>query len=249
MSATASRRAVCAASLAMAHACVGLLLLQSIRQIRSLRSDLVELQRRVEEHQVPAGRDPGHPWSTRGQGGWRGTRDVRGPSRRKMRQTKSGRAFLHLLPVSSHSDDEKDCTVVKWAPSQSQGLLVSGETITVVTGGPYFIYSQVTSGWWRGGVFPKQLRCARNTQVLYKNATVFMGHVISKSLNGAGGTLMKCFTSMPERSSISSKALNSCFTAGVHFLESGSVLELNIPRKSAEVILKPHSTFLGIFHI
>uniref|UniRef100_A0AAY4C0R6 THD domain-containing protein n=1 Tax=Denticeps clupeoides TaxID=299321 RepID=A0AAY4C0R6_9TELE len=226
MSATASRRAVCAASLAMAHACVGLLLLQSIRQIRSLRSDLVELQRRVEEHQVPAGRDPGHPWSTRGQGGWRGTRDVRGPSRRKMRQTK-WRAFLHLLPVSSHSDDEKDCTVVKWAPSQSQGLLVSGETITVVTGGPYFIYSQV----------------------LYKNATVFMGHVISKSLNGAGGTLMKCFTSMPERSSISSKALNSCFTAGVHFLESGSVLELNIPRKSAEVILKPHSTFLGIFHI
>lgn len=36
---------------------------------------------------------------------------------------------------------------------------------------------------------------------------------------------------------------------GIFFLESGSVLELSVPRKSADLILKPYSTFFGLFSL
>lgn len=36
---------------------------------------------------------------------------------------------------------------------------------------------------------------------------------------------------------------------GIHFLESGSTLQLAVPRRSAELILTAHATFMGILNI
>ncbi|XP_035617224.1 tumor necrosis factor ligand superfamily member 13 isoform X4 [Oncorhynchus keta] len=115
----------------------------------------------------------------------------------------------------------------EWALGLSrlgEGLQVFGEKVTVVTEGTYFIYSQV----------------------LYKDTTWTMGHVIKKRLHGIETILMKCIQSMPSNITV---AQNTCYTAGVHYLEPGSTLELSIPRKSAGLVLKPHSTFLGMFRI
>ncbi|XP_051749379.1 tumor necrosis factor ligand superfamily member 13 isoform X5 [Ctenopharyngodon idella] len=108
--------------------------------------------------------------------------------------------------------------------SRGEGLQVSGDTVTVEAEGTYFIYSQV----------------------LYKDTTWVMGHVITKRLKGAETKLMKCLKSMPSNVS---QPLNTCYTAGIHFLESGSSLQLSVPRKSAELILTAHATFMGLFSI
>lgn len=54
--------------------------------------------------------------------------------------------FVYLIFSFSFFLDQDDCTDVKWeaAYSQGEGLQVSGETVTVVSEGPYFIYSQVS---------------------------------------------------------------------------------------------------------
>ncbi|XP_051548257.1 tumor necrosis factor ligand superfamily member 13 isoform X2 [Myxocyprinus asiaticus] len=155
----------------------------------------------------------------------RDTRDVQ--EQKKLRQRRQKRhTFLHLVPMSSQSYNDYDTTVLSWALGQSrgEGLQLSGDTVTVVTEGTYFIYSQV----------------------LYKDTTWVMGHVITKRLRGAESKLMKCLKSMPRNVS---QPLNTCYTAGVHFLESGSTLQLSVPRKSAELILTAHATFMGIFNI
>uniref|UniRef100_A0A8C7HDY7 Uncharacterized protein n=1 Tax=Oncorhynchus kisutch TaxID=8019 RepID=A0A8C7HDY7_ONCKI len=69
-----------------------------------------------------------------------------------------------------------------------------------------------------------------------------MGHVIKKRLHGIETSLMTCIQSMPSNIAV---AQNTCYTAGVHYLEPGSTLELCIPRKSAGLVLKPRTTFLG----
>uniref|UniRef100_A0A4W5JKA6 TNF superfamily member 13 n=1 Tax=Hucho hucho TaxID=62062 RepID=A0A4W5JKA6_9TELE len=159
--------------------------------------------------------------------GIRGKREISRHGRRRQRRTAGRSAFLHLVPLSSHSFDEDDYTLVEWALGLSrlgEGLQVFGEKVTVVTEGTYFIYSQV----------------------LYKDTTWTMGHVIKKRLHGIETILMKCIQSMPSNITV---AQNTCYTAGVHYLEPGSTLELSIPRKSAGLVLKPHSTFLGMFRI
>ncbi|CAB1316019.1 unnamed protein product [Coregonus sp. 'balchen'] len=116
--------------------------------------------------------------------------------------------------------DEDDYTLVKWALGQSlgEGMQVSGETVTVVTEGTYFIY----------------------------NTTWTMVHVIKKRLHGIETSLMTCIQSMPSNITV---AQNTCYTAVVHYLEQGSTLELSIPRKSAGFVLKPHTSFFGMFRI
>ncbi|XP_060768227.1 tumor necrosis factor ligand superfamily member 13 isoform X2 [Neoarius graeffei] len=158
-------------------------------------------------------------------GSRRGKRDV--SSQRKVRQKRAKQlTFLHLVPLSKHSYDEHDKTVLSWVAGRSHGvgLQVSGDSITVVTKGLYFIYSQV----------------------LYKDHTWVMGHVITMRLNGVETKLLKCLKSMP--SNVSAPR-NTCYTAGVHFLESGSVLELSVPRQSAELDISAHATFMGLFSI
>ncbi|XP_055056796.2 tumor necrosis factor ligand superfamily member 13 isoform X3 [Misgurnus anguillicaudatus] len=134
--------------------------------------------------------------------------------------------FLHLVPVSSQSYNDDDLTVLSWAVGRSRGngLQVSGDTVTVVTEGTYFIYSQV----------------------LHKHTTSVMGHVVTKKLKGAESKLMKCLKSIPINVS---QPLNTCYTAGIHFLESGSTLQLSVPRTAAELILTAHATFMGILNI
>uniref|UniRef100_A0A674BMQ5 THD domain-containing protein n=1 Tax=Salmo trutta TaxID=8032 RepID=A0A674BMQ5_SALTR len=63
-----------------------------------------------------------------------------------------------------------------------------------------------------------------------------------KRLHGIETSMMTCIQSMPSNITV---AQNTCYTAGVHYLEPGSTLELCIPRKSAGLDLKPHTTFLG----
>lgn len=55
--------------------------------------------------------------------------------------------FLFCSCFFLSSSDERDMTVLSWAVGRSQGagLQVSGESITVVTEGSYFIYSQVST--------------------------------------------------------------------------------------------------------
>ncbi|XP_017543759.1 tumor necrosis factor ligand superfamily member 13 isoform X1 [Pygocentrus nattereri] len=206
------------------------------RHIRSVTVELMDLERRVRALQkgqewwnegvcCPSGTCCGcQVWESPKFGGSRGKRDLSSPGKIRQKRQTERRSFLHLIPASAHSNDERDLTVLTWALGQIQGagLQASGETITVATEGNYFIYSQV----------------------LYKDTTWVMGHVITKRLKGAETKLMKCLKSMPSNDSV-----NTCYTAGVHFLESGSVLELSIPRKSAELILVAHATFMGIFSI
>ncbi|XP_072548790.1 tumor necrosis factor ligand superfamily member 13 isoform X2 [Salminus brasiliensis] len=200
------------------------------RHIRLLRVELMDLQGNVRALQkgqeglcCPLGTCCG-VWGTPATQISREKREVSGPKNRRKRQKQ--RSLLHLIPAFKHSYAERDLTILTWALGRSQGvgLQVSGETITVVTEGTYFIYSQV----------------------LYKDNTWVMGHVITKRLNGAESKLMKCLKSMPSNLS---DPVNTCYTAGVHFLESGSVLELSVPRQSAELILSAHATFMGIFSI
>ncbi|XP_051749374.1 tumor necrosis factor ligand superfamily member 13 isoform X2 [Ctenopharyngodon idella] len=158
--------------------------------------------------------------------GGRDKRDVTEQKKQRKRRQTEKHTFLHLVPVSSQSYNDHDTTVLSWALGQSrgEGLQVSGDTVTVEAEGTYFIYSQV----------------------LYKDTTWVMGHVITKRLKGAETKLMKCLKSMPSNVS---QPLNTCYTAGIHFLESGSSLQLSVPRKSAELILTAHATFMGLFSI
>lgn len=155
-------------------------------------------------------------------------RDVARRRRRRQRCPDGRMSVLHLQPLSSQSFDDDDYTLVKWAVGKSLGnglqVGMSGEVVTIVTEGTYFIYSQV----------------------LYKDTTWTMGHVIKKRIHGTETSLMKCIQSMPSNITV---AQNTCFTAGVHYLEPGSTLELSIPRKSAGLVLKGHATFLGMFSL
>ncbi|KAG1957863.1 tumor necrosis factor ligand superfamily member 13 isoform X1 [Pimephales promelas] len=156
----------------------------------------------------------------------RDKRDVTEQRKQRKRRQTERHTFLHLVPVSLQSYNDHDTTVLSWALGQSrgEGLQVSGDTVTVEAEGTYFIYSQV----------------------LYKDTTWLMGHVITKRLKGAETKLMKCLKSMPSNVS---QPLNTCYTAGIYFLESGSTLQLSVPRKSAELILTAHATFMGLFSI
>ncbi|XP_065140500.1 tumor necrosis factor ligand superfamily member 13 isoform X3 [Paramisgurnus dabryanus] len=140
----------------------------------------------------------------------RNKRDVTEEKKQRQRRHTEHHPFLHLVPVSTQSNKDEDTTVLSWAVGRSRGngLQVSGDTVTVVTEGTYFIYSQ--------------------------------------KLKGAESKLMKCLRSM----SINvTNPLNTCYTAGIHFLESGSTLQLSVPRTSAELILTAHATFMGILNI
>ncbi|XP_062391555.1 tumor necrosis factor ligand superfamily member 13 isoform X1 [Sardina pilchardus] len=225
----------CAVSLITVCICFSLLRLQS-EQINELRNDLMALKMNVEKADIIKRSAYCSGVDAKGQSASRGRRETskRG---RKQRQTQKRkrqcasvgrRTFLHLRASSFVSYDKDDYTAIQWtaAGSQGEGLEVSGETVTVATEGPYFIYSQV----------------------LYKGTTWSMGHVITKRPNGTehsnGTNIMMCAKNMPDNSKI--KALNSCYTAGIFFLESGTVLELYVPRKSAELDRRSHATFFGI---
>lgn len=117
------------------------------------------------------------------------------------------------ITLISFSDDH-DTTVLSWAVGQSRGngLQVSGDTVTVVTEGTYFIYSQVGSVWYCYYCAIKtQTVTWSSPQVLYKDPTWVMGHVITKKFKGAESKLMKCLKSMPGNVS---QPLNTCYTAG-----------------------------------
>ncbi|XP_058238541.1 tumor necrosis factor ligand superfamily member 13 isoform X2 [Hemibagrus wyckioides] len=182
-------------------------------------------------------------------GSSRGKRDVSSQRKPRRKRQKHG-MFLHLVPASTYSYDDRDTTVLSWAVGRSQGagLQVSGDSITVVTEGLYFIYSQVSAIC---SVDYLQRRVQNSflvpvLQVLYEDSATLMGHVITKRHKGAETKLMKCMTIMSPNVS---KPLNTCYTAGIHFLESGSVLELSVPRAPAKLVLSAPATFMGIYSL
>ncbi|XP_069042892.1 tumor necrosis factor ligand superfamily member 13 [Lepisosteus oculatus] len=224
----------CAVSLALA--CAFSVLLGQSLQIRHLRAELAELRQRAGAGPGTAGAgaraadssEPGrHPsppdsWGAKRKG------ILLERNRRQTGQdcSQRRRSFLHLLPLSTHSYDEDDSTSISWGEGyrQGRGLQVSGETVTVKTGGLYHIYSQV----------------------LYGDHTFAMGHVIKKNLHGNETILMKCSKNMPDSED---KAFSSCYSAGVFYLESGSVVELSVLRKDARLKLEPYYTYLGLYRI
>ncbi|KAL2094927.1 hypothetical protein ACEWY4_009646 [Coilia grayii] len=224
---------LCAVSLTTFCICFCILFLQA-EQISQLKTEMKTLKTKVEkvditEHAACCCGVWGCYTDAKGQSASRVRREAASKCGRPRRQNRTeNRTLLHLQALSSHSQNEEDCTVIKWtsAWSQGEGLLVSGETVTVVTEGPYFIYSQV----------------------LYRSTTWIMGQVITKRLNGTDTKVLKCVKHMSAGDNINNP-LNSCYTAGVFFLESGAVLELSIPRQSAGLILTPYSTFFGLYSL
>ncbi|XP_064209001.1 tumor necrosis factor ligand superfamily member 13 isoform X3 [Anguilla rostrata] len=205
-----------AASMLVACTCLGLLLAQAA-QVHRLHAELRDLKLRVAGETdarrcgVPATAPSGGP-EARDLGGIRMRREMQREGKRR-RQRQLGK-------------NEEDQTLLKWTTgrSQGEGLKLSGETVTVSTGGSYFIYSQV----------------------LYTDTTYVMGHVIRKRFDDNETNLLKCMKNMPANKTL---ALNTCYTAGVQYLESGSVVELLIPRKDAEISLLPHATFMGLYRL
>ncbi|XP_066578373.1 tumor necrosis factor ligand superfamily member 13 [Amia ocellicauda] len=250
----------CAVSLAVLYCC-SVLLGQSV-QIQNLQGKLSEMQKRVETdpgdgvaatgRTEPTGRGSCEPDRCPPSLGSEVREEGGGLHEREKRQTEkcrknvesrargplgsqgsssvvrrlSRRSVLHLKPLATRSDEEQDSTVLVWGCGygRGRGLELAGETVTVREGGLYFLYSQG----------------------LYQDNTFTMGHVVKKRLHGNETTLLRCVKSMPSDPSL---AYNTCYTAGVQFLESGSVLEMSVPRNHAGVSLQPHNTYMGLYSI
>ncbi|XP_028652043.1 tumor necrosis factor ligand superfamily member 13 isoform X3 [Erpetoichthys calabaricus] len=128
------------------------------------------------------------------------------------------------------SGKDLDLTEIEWKIGIKQGgaFEVNHTTLTIKDSGLYYVYSQV----------------------LYKDMTFVMGHVIMKRTVGDHTsnevTLLKCIQSMP---STKEQAFNTCYSAGMYFLEKGSVLQLSVPRFNAGIVLEDHSTFMGLIKL
>ncbi|XP_039603041.1 tumor necrosis factor ligand superfamily member 13 isoform X3 [Polypterus senegalus] len=128
------------------------------------------------------------------------------------------------------SGKDLDLTEIEWKIGIKQGgaFEVNRTTLTIKDSGLYYVYSQV----------------------LYRDMTFVMGHVIMKRTVGDQTsnevTLLKCIQSMP---STKEQAFNTCYSAGMYFLEKGSVLQLSVPRFNAGIALEDHSTFMGLIKL
>lgn len=158
-------------------------------------------------------------------------------SRRRRQSDKEGRgrtrrrSVLHLVPVSTETYEALDSTVILWRASSLQGdaFELSPAATAIKEDGFYYIYSQV----------------------LFHDWTFLMGQVVMKAGGGESRgnestRLLTCFKSMPKNAE---QAYNTCFSAGVYFLEKGSVLQLSVPRFNAGIQLADHSTFMGLIQL
>ncbi|KAJ8275471.1 hypothetical protein COCON_G00072230 [Conger conger] len=129
-----------ATSMVVACTCLGLLLAH-VAQIHRLRAELREVKVRVGREtdaglcgtaaEVPA--PYGGPEAPdRGAVRMRRAMQREAQRRRQRQLVKRRRTLLHLLPLSSHSYDEEDETLLKWTAghSQGEGLKLSGRRST-----------------------------------------------------------------------------------------------------------------------
>ncbi|XP_048380292.1 tumor necrosis factor ligand superfamily member 13 isoform X1 [Stegostoma tigrinum] len=149
-------------------------------------------------------------------------RDSRSKLRHRQRRRNS---LIHLVPSSYQL--QGDSTIIHW-----QKILHTGEsfeqnnsTIAIKGNGYYLIY----------------------TQVLYKDHTFVMGHVVKRKEQKSqkeGETLLRCTQNMPEE-----QPFNTCYSAGIYRLQKGDIIELVIPRNSAAIVMAKDSTFMGLMKV
>ncbi|XP_072349411.1 tumor necrosis factor ligand superfamily member 13-like [Scyliorhinus torazame] len=149
-------------------------------------------------------------------------RDSEGKHRHRQRRRNS---LIHLVPSSYRS--QGDSTVIHW-----QKILHTGEsfeqnnsTIAIKGNGYYLIY----------------------TQVLYQDRTFVMGHVVKRReqrRQNEGETLLRCTQNMP-----ADQPFNTCYSAGIYRLQKGDIIEMVIPRNSANIVMDRDSTFMGLMKV
>ncbi|XP_067880043.1 tumor necrosis factor ligand superfamily member 13 [Heterodontus francisci] len=149
----------------------------------------------------------------------------RDSGKRRRHKQRRRSSFIHLVPSSYRL--QGDSTIIHW-----QKILDTGEsfeqknsTITIKGNGYYFIY----------------------TQVLYRDQTFVMGHVVKRKEHGRQKneeTLLRCTQNMPEK-----EPFNTCYSAGIYRLQKGDIIELVIPRNSANIVMEKDSTFMGLLQV
>ncbi|XP_067828298.1 tumor necrosis factor ligand superfamily member 13-like isoform X3 [Heptranchias perlo] len=162
-----------------------------------------------------------HNWEPRRQA-LRVERDSEG--NRKQKRTRRS-SFIHLVPSSYRSQGES--TIIHWQKTLHTGesFEQNNSTIGIKGNGYYFIY----------------------TQVLYQDQTFVMGHVVKRKERGRQKdeeTLLRCTQNMPD-----TQPFNTCYSAGIYRLQRGDIIELVIPRSSANIIMEKDSTFMGLLKV
>uniref|UniRef100_A0A3Q3LKW8 Tumor necrosis factor ligand superfamily member 13B-like n=1 Tax=Mastacembelus armatus TaxID=205130 RepID=A0A3Q3LKW8_9TELE len=122
-----------------------------------------------------------------------------------------------------------DITVIPWTVSAQQGNAISQKEnrIVVQEDGYYLVFGQV----------------------LFKNSSMVMGHVIRSWGSTKAGTssteLLRCLQEMSGATPAS-----TCYTAGTLQLHQGDELELVIPyRPQARISMDEDSTFFGVIQL
>ncbi|XP_078056901.1 tumor necrosis factor ligand superfamily member 12 [Mustelus asterias] len=144
---------------------------------------------------------------------------------RRRQRSERKNSLIHLVPSSYQS--EGDSTIIHW-----QKILHTGEsfeqnnsTIAIKRNGYYLIY----------------------TQVLYQDTTFVMGHVVKRReqrKQKEGETLLRCTQNMPAK-----QPFNTCYSAGIYRLQKGDIIELLIPRNSANIVMESDSTYMGLMKV
>ncbi|XP_067828297.1 tumor necrosis factor ligand superfamily member 13B-like isoform X2 [Heptranchias perlo] len=120
-----------------------------------------------------------------------------------------------------------ESTIIHWQKTLHTGesFEQNNSTIGIKGNGYYFIY----------------------TQVLYQDQTFVMGHVVKRKERGRQKdeeTLLRCTQNMPD-----TQPFNTCYSAGIYRLQRGDIIELVIPRSSANIIMEKDSTFMGLLKV
>ncbi|XP_078389826.1 tumor necrosis factor ligand superfamily member 13 isoform X1 [Cetorhinus maximus] len=134
-------------------------------------------------------------------------------------------SLIHLVPSSYRT--QGDSTIIHWQKTLHTGesFEQNNSTIAIKGNGYYLIY----------------------TQVLYQDQTFVMGHVVKRKeqkRQKEGETLLRCTQNMPEE-----QPFNTCYSAGIYKLQKGDIIELVIPRNSANIIMEKDSTFMGLMKV
>ncbi|XP_078389827.1 tumor necrosis factor ligand superfamily member 13 isoform X2 [Cetorhinus maximus] len=170
--------------------------------------------------------DPTHPACSHNREPERQALRVERDSERKWRHKQRRRnSLIHLVPSSYRT--QGDSTIIHWQKTLHTGesFEQNNSTIAIKGNGYYLIY----------------------TQVLYQDQTFVMGHVVKRKeqkRQKEGETLLRCTQNMPEE-----QPFNTCYSAGIYKLQKGDIIELVIPRNSANIIMEKDSTFMGLMKV
>ncbi|CDQ92381.1 unnamed protein product [Oncorhynchus mykiss] len=158
----------------------------------------------------------------------------------KYNKNKMSQPCLQMLADSNRETFQKEFalephTGIPWQEVLRRGSALEAESdsILVREEGYYFVYSQVSTGR------------------LHERTWMFaMGHVVTRKKRNVVGdeaqhvTLFRCIQDMNPV-----YLYNTCYTGGIVKLEVGDMVELLIPRSTANISLDGDSSFLGAFRL